>query len=309
MKILALKLKEIFLVILILLFTSSLVYAKQKTVVSEHGLSFNIIDTLHKKDNNLYYGIDGSSINVQAEETIVDLKTYTDNMIEKFKKGYSSYNILTKTDDIISGYNAIVLTGSFKYKSKKSDIDMEFTTIVFNLYGEKIIATIAFPKTISKSTKKKLLDIKKSFAFLGNKKQSSKENKKLIDVKLNLYKNKKDNYELLIPNNYKLKKDGLFVNQNSKVIGIVIETSDLDLKEYLNLYIKKLKKSYKKLSVLEESSERKNGFSVLFVKISTDKQKIYNIFYKKNNMIYILTSNGENINIVKIKNSFKTYNK
>jgi len=113
------KLREVLLTVWVLLLVSPILYANQKTVVSDHGLSFKIIDTLHKKDKNLYYGVDGSSINIQSEETIIDLKTYTDNMIAKFKKAYSSYNVISKKDDIISGYNAIVLTGNFKFKSKK----------------------------------------------------------------------------------------------------------------------------------------------------------------------------------------------
>jgi len=240
-------------------------------------------------------------LNIQSEESILDLKTYTDTMIGKFKKAYVSYTVLNRKLDLIKSYDSVILNGFFNVKSKHKNIKMNFNTTVLNLYGEKIVVTIAYPENISKINQKKLLNIQKSFDFVGMKKKN--DDKKLI--KLNWYENKVNNYKLLIPSNYKLKKDSLFVNKQSSIIAIVLETSDLDLKDYFNTYIKKLKKKYKKLSILEENLERNNGFSILFVKISSDKQNITNIFYKKDENIYILTLSGQNKYIEKIKTSFQ----
>ncbi len=288
--------------LIIFLFLISFSILSKNIAVSDYGLSFEPLSTWHKKDNNFYYGIDGSSINIQSEESLIDLSTYVDLMINKLKKGYHNYKVISKKNELFDSYNAILLTGSFDFDSKKNKINMEFYSIIFNLYGEKIVLTVAYPKTISELTKKKLINIQKTISFVGIKKQKTSKHKKII---LEWYKNKKNNYKLLVPNNYKLKKDGLFISKKGTVIGIILEKSNLGVKEYFKDYIKRLKKKYKKISILEENFNRINGFEVLSIKISTDKMKINNIFYKKTNVIYILTSSGVNIYLEKIKKSFQ----
>lgn len=287
---------------IIFLFLISFSIFSKNTVVSDYGLSFEPLNTWHKKDNNFYYGIDGSSINIQSEESLIDLPTYVDLMINKLKKGYYNYKVVSRTNELIDSYNAIILTGSFDFNSKKNKINMEFYSIIFNLYGEKIVLTVAYPKTISESTKKELINIQKTISFVGAKKQKSSKHKKVI---LEWYKNKENNYKVLVPDNYKFKKNGIFISKKGAVIAIILEKSDLDIKEYFKDYIKRLKKKYKKISILEESFNRSNGFEVLSIKISTDKMNIRNIFYKKANIIYILTSSGVNTYLEKIKKSFQ----
>lgn len=287
--------------IFLFLFSFSL-FAKNNIAYSDYGLSFQPLNNWHKKDNNFYYGMDGSSINIQSEESLLDLTTFVDLMTKKLKKGYHNYIVIKKENEVIDSYKAIVITGKFDFHSKKNNIQMEFYTIVFNLYGEKIIITIAYPKTLSSLNKKKLLNIQKTISFVGAKKKKGTP-KEIIT--LNWYENKSNNYKLLIPSDYKFEKDGLFINENGLLLAIINEDTDVELKEYFKIYINKLKKKYKTLSILEESFERKKGFKVLFVKITTDKIKISNIFYKKENNIYILTLSGENKYIEKIKDSFQ----
>jgi hypothetical protein len=288
------------------------IYAKTNTAISDYGLSFKPLSTWHKKDNNFYYGVDGSSINIQSEESLIDLETYTDLTIEKFKKGYSNYKIISKNNENIDGYKTVNVKGTFEFKSKTNNIEMEFNMLVFNLYGEKIVLIITYPKTISKEIKKELLALVNTISFIGNKKNTNvnidkSSNKK--DIPLVWHEDKKNDYKLLIPNNYKLKRDGVFLAKDGNLIAIILEKSDLELREYFTQYITKLKKKYKKISVLEKSFERINGFEVLFVNISTDKMKISNIFYKKSNNVYILTLSGDNKYIEKIKDSFQNIKK
>ena len=284
------------------LFLISFSVFSENFVVSDYGLAFRPLKTWHKKDNNFYYGTDGSSLNIQSEESLIDLQTYVDLMIKKLKNGYRNYKIISRENEIIDSYNSILLTGTFDFYSKKNNINMEFYSIIFNLYGEKIVLTVAYPKTISDITKRKLNDIQKTISFVGIKKQKKLKHEKVV---LNWYENKKNNYKLLIPSGYKLKKDGLFISKSGSIIAVVKEYSDLNIKEYFKIYIKKLKKKYKKISIMEENSGRNKGFEVLSVKISTDKMNIRNIFYKKSNVIYILTSSGVNTYMKKIKKSFQ----
>jgi len=261
------------------------------------GLEFKPLDIWQKKNDNFYYSFDGSSLSIQSEDSTIGLDKYTDELVNNFKKKYKGFKVLER-EKHIKGKKYVQLKGIFFYILKDTEIKINFYMIIFNFYEKKAVFIFSYPDNTKEVIVKEIKNLIKSVRFVDFEKK----------INLNFHQNEKDGYGFLLPSNYKIVKNGYFIDSGGDFINIVKNNFEGSIKEYRDLYLSELNKKYFGVNLKDIEKERINGFEVVILKIKYSGKDIVSIIYKKGDIIYVVSMSVNGF-YEKVKNSFQSLKK
>ncbi len=230
--------------IFLFIFYIPIIFAKEKLALSDYGVKFLVFDHWEKQNNNFYQGIDGTSINLQLEENLMDLETYGSYIEDKFLKSYPDFKTSNKLYKNVSKHRALILKSNFSVKLDFNSVKMESCIIIFNFYNEKLVFIVSYPYSIKGKIAKYISKLEKKIIL--PKKYNLYKDKTNKKADLIIYKNNKEKYQVLIPSDFIKKEDGFFISENSDFILVNKEKIEDSIEIYLQIYIKKLKKTRNK---------------------------------------------------------------
>ncbi|GEM_PF-541557 len=275
----------------------------KKTVVADNfksvsfsgGVTVSVPSEWTENGDNMYMDSSlGNSVNLQIEESSLNMSKYVTASLKEMKKSIPSYEKLGEYNKKINGMNVVILDGKFSMYEN----DLRLYSVIFDGGNTKYVLTVGGLNDYFESYKDVFNKIIESFKLNTEETEvDTGSNESESDVNYTTYTDVKGVYSFKYPSNWTQSKGKImWTASNGSSVNLIPEASTMRLSEYVKASIKNMKASIPSYELINQESKKINGITttILYGKFNmyNNDLRIYSVIYDGNGIKYVLTLGG-----------------